>query len=112
MWVSNPRSWDYEYHSLPTELAGVYDFNEETVFVNDHLFFAIFVELFFFFSKYRRIEKLFFHLRSSSASNGIAKDCVLNIIKSFCPTWRSNARPWDDEYHALPTEQAGLYDVY
>ena len=90
----------------------MYDFNEETV-VNDHLFFAIFVELFFFFlSKYRRIEKLFFHLRSSSPSNGIAKDCVLNIIKSFCPTWRSNARPWDDEYHALPTEQAGLYDVY
>ena len=64
----------------------------------------------FFYSKYRRIEKFFFHLRSSSASNGIAKDCVLSIIKRFCPTWRSNPRPWEYEYHALPTELAGLYD--
>ena len=51
MWVLNPRSWDYEYHALPTELAGVYDFNEETVFVNDHLFFAIFVEMYFLLLK-------------------------------------------------------------
>ena len=47
MWVSNPRSWDYEYHSLPTELAGLYEINEDTLFVNDHLFFEIFVELSF-----------------------------------------------------------------
>ena len=51
MWVLNPRSWDYKYHALPTELAGVYDFNEETVFVNDHLFFAIFVEMYFLLLK-------------------------------------------------------------
>ena len=57
------------------------------------------------------LESFFFHLRSSSASNGIAKDCVLNIIKSFRPTWSSNPRPWDEESHALPTELAGLYYV-
>ena len=42
----------------------------------------------------------------------MAKDFVLNIINRFRPTWGSKPRPWDDEYHALPTEQAGLYDVY
>ena len=41
-WGSNPRSWNKETHALQTELAGLYDFNEETVFVSDHLFFAIF----------------------------------------------------------------------
>ena len=60
MWVSNEWSWDYEYHSLPTELAGVYDFNEETVFVNDHLFFAFFVELFSFFQNIEELKSYFF----------------------------------------------------
>ena len=72
------------------------------------LFCEIFFEL-FFYSKSRRIEKLFFLLRSSSASNGIAKDCVSNSIKSFRPMWVSKSRSWDYEYHSLPTELAGAY---
>ena len=39
---SNPRPWDGESHALPTELAGLYDINEETVFVNDHPFYEVF----------------------------------------------------------------------
>ena len=35
---SNPRPWDGECHALPTELAGLYDVNDETVFANDHPF--------------------------------------------------------------------------
>ena len=47
MWGLNPRPWDKESHALPTELAGLYEINEDILFVNDHLFFEIFVELSF-----------------------------------------------------------------
>ena len=67
---------------------------------------------FFFYAKYRRIEKLFFHLRSSSQSNSLAKYCFVNIEKSFRSTWGSNPRPWNKDSNALPTELAELYNFH
>ena len=65
------------------------------MFVNDRLFFEIFVELFFFFTQ--NIEELksnFFHLRSSFVSDRIAKVCVLNFLLTVRSSRGSNPRPW------------------
>ena len=68
------------------------------------------VELFFFvIQNIEELKRFFLNLLLSSPSIGFAKYCFLNI-KNFRPTWGSNPRPWEEEFHALTTDLAGLYD--
>ena len=109
-WGSNPRPWEEEFHALTTELAGCMMLTKRLCLLMITLFPKFLLNCFFCWIKYRGIDKVFFQLRLSTPSNGFAKHCALNTIKIFRPTWGSNPRPWEEEFHALTTELSGLYD--